>query len=104
MSDLSARLGVPYLMPTQAQKHVTHNEALTHLDLLVKMVVQDCQAAASPALPLDSHIWALGPAPSGDWVGRAGDLAAQVDGIWQFITPQEGQTNVLQRIEGKALL
>lgn len=90
MSDLSARLGMPYLMPAQAQKHVTHNEALTRLDLLVQMVVQEFDAAAPPALPLEGQIWALGPAPSGAWAGRAGELAAQVEGTWQFITPQQG--------------
>ena len=28
MSDTSTHLGLPYLLAAQAQKHVTHNEAL----------------------------------------------------------------------------
>ena len=32
MSETSAILSLPYLMPAQAQKHVTHNEALRILD------------------------------------------------------------------------
>ena len=90
MSDQSARLGLPYLMPAQAQKHVTHNEALARLDLLVQLVVQAFEATEPPSLPLDGQIWALGPAPAGDWAGQAGQLAARVDGVWQFIAPQEG--------------
>lgn len=35
MSDLSARLDLPLIKPSQAQKHVTHNEALQILDGLV---------------------------------------------------------------------
>ena len=50
MSDLSARLGLPYLMPAQAQKHVTHNEALAHLDLLVQLVVQGFDATEPPKM------------------------------------------------------
>jgi len=33
--DLSYYLKLPYLLPNQAQKHVTHNEALRRLDALV---------------------------------------------------------------------
>ncbi|MFN3825397.1 MAG: DUF2793 domain-containing protein [Pseudorhodobacter sp.] len=90
MSDQSTRLGLPYLMPAQAQKHVTHNEALARLDLLVQLTVQTFGAATPPPLPQDGRVWALGPAPTGDWAGQAGRLAARVDGVWIFITPQEG--------------
>lgn len=37
--DTSPRLTLPYLMPNQAQKHVTHNEALRQLDVLVQLAV-----------------------------------------------------------------
>ena len=40
MSETSARLSLPYLMPSQAQKHVTHNEAVRQLDILVQANVQ----------------------------------------------------------------
>ena len=32
MSDTTTHLGLPYLLAAQAQKHVTHNEALRLLD------------------------------------------------------------------------
>ena len=37
MTDTTAILGLPYLLPSQAQKHVTHNEALRQLDALVQL-------------------------------------------------------------------
>ncbi|NYS26205.1 DUF2793 domain-containing protein [Rhodobacteraceae bacterium 2376] len=103
MSDLSARLGLPYLMPAQAQKHVTHNEALARLDLLVQLVVQGFEASTPPETPQEGQIWALGPAPTGAWAGQAGALAAWVDGVWQFIPPQTGWRAVQVGSEGAEL-
>lgn len=39
MSESIARLALPIMMPAQAQKHVTHNEALEKLDLVVQLAV-----------------------------------------------------------------
>jgi len=47
MTDNSARLSLPFLMPSQAQKHVTHNAALERLDVLVQPQVLDL-AATTP--------------------------------------------------------
>lgn len=38
MPDTTARLGLPIMAPAQAQKHVTHNEALLLLDGSTKLV------------------------------------------------------------------
>ncbi|MCC5984285.1 MAG: DUF2793 domain-containing protein [Rhodobacteraceae bacterium] len=90
MPDDSPRLGLPFLLPAQAQKHVTHNEALERLDLLVQLTVEAFDANTPPTLPLDGQVWALGLAPSGVWAGQAGRLAAWVNGAWVFVTPQTG--------------
>ena len=90
MPDTSARLSMPYLMPSQAQKHVTHNEALLRLDLLVQLTVQEFAANTPPALPAEGGIWGVGAAPTGDWAGHPGELAAWVNGAWHFIAPQSG--------------
>ena len=39
MSDKSPRLGLPYLLPNQAQKHVTVNQFLSRLDALPQPTV-----------------------------------------------------------------
>ncbi|WP_299615946.1 DUF2793 domain-containing protein [uncultured Tateyamaria sp.] len=90
MPDTTARLGLPVIMPSQAQKHVTHNEALVLLDGITQLVVSAHGAATPPALPAEGEIYALGPAPTGDWAGQAGMLAQWVGTYWHFIAPQEG--------------
>ena len=90
MPDISAILGLPYLLPSQAQKHVTHNEALRLLDILVQLRAEELDADTPPAVPVDGTVFALGPAPTGAWAGRAGQIAAFVEGAWQFLTPAPG--------------
>lgn len=90
MSELSSRLGLPFLMPAQAQKHVTHNEALERLDLLVQLVVEGFDATTPPTTPQSGQVWALGAGATGDWSGQDGTLAAWQGGGWQFIAPQPG--------------
>ncbi len=86
----SERLSLPYLLPSQAQKHVTHNEALQRLDILVQLAVTSFEATTPPSLPEDGEVHALGAAPTGAWAGHADELAAWADGSWYFIAPQEG--------------
>ena len=90
MADTSPNLDLPFLIPAQAQKHVTHNEALERLDLLVQLVVQGFDATTPPGTPAEGQIWALGGAPTGDWAGQGGRLAAFLGGGWLFIAPQTG--------------
>lgn len=94
MSDTSARLALPYLMPSQAQKHVTHNEALRKLDVLVQLTVEAFDAATPPSLPEDGQVWALGPAPTGAWAGHPHELAIWDDGNWSFEALTEGRHGV----------
>ena len=90
MSDTSPRLGLPYIAPSQAQKHVTHNEALHRLDALVHLVLVGIDATDPPASPVAGEAYAIGAEPAGAWAGQAGRLASW-DGIgWQFITVREG--------------
>ena len=90
MSQSTARHALPFIQPAQAQKHVTHNEALEQLDLLVQLNVESFDASAPPNLREDGQIWALAPVPSGEWDGQGGRLAAWVNGAWVFVTPQTG--------------
>lgn len=90
MSELSPRLLLPLLQPAQAQKHVTHNEALDLLDLLVQLVVEAVEATTPPSEPQEDQIWALGAAPVLDWAGQAGRIARWRDGAWHFVIPQDG--------------
>ncbi|MBR9650059.1 DUF2793 domain-containing protein [Thalassovita aquimarina] len=82
MTDLSPRLSLPYLQPSQAQKHVTHNEALVQLDALVQLSVLTFEVSTPPSQPAEGEIYALGPAPTGDWAGQEGKLAIRGENAW----------------------
>jgi hypothetical protein len=89
MSD-TTRLGLPLIAAGQAQKHVTHNEALRILDSLVQAVVVDRDLATPPASPAEGATWIVGASPTGAWSGHAGHLAIRTDGVWTFLAPQPG--------------
>ncbi|WP_281995136.1 DUF2793 domain-containing protein [Ruegeria faecimaris] len=90
MSQNSPRLDLPFLQPSQAQKHVTHNEALRALDLIVQLSVASTNASVPPAVPEQGEIHALGANPTGDWAAQPGALAAWLDDAWHFVTPGIG--------------
>lgn len=90
MSDTSPTLSMPYLLPSQAQKHVTHNEALQLLDVAVQTVVADRDRTEPPGSPAlgDCHIVAAGAI--GGWAGHSGSIA-QFDGSdWGFVVAKPG--------------
>lgn len=90
MPDTSPILALPYIMPAQAQKHVTHNEALRQLDAIVQLVVISAQRSAPPANPGPGDRYVVGTAATGDWTGQDGAIAvADVSG-WQFYDAQPG--------------
>ena len=90
MPQTSTRLKLPYIQPSQAQKHVTHNEALLRLDAVVQAGIVEFDADTPPLGATDGLLYALGMSPSGAWAGKSGHLAMQVDGGWIFIEPQQG--------------
>jgi hypothetical protein len=90
MPDTSPILDLPFLLPAQAQKHVTHNAALERLDRLVQLRVGRFDAQVPPPAPAPGEMHALGPAPTGAWAGQAHALAAWDGTAWAFLAPQPG--------------
>lgn len=90
MSDVSPILSLPLIQPSQAQKHVTHNEALRVLDVLVQPVVATRGGDVAPASPAEGDRHIVGAVPTGAWAGRAGWIAVREAGQWEFLEPQEG--------------
>ena len=96
--NVSDNLALPYLQPSQAQKHVTHNEALTRLDILVQFAV----GATGPAeLPEAGEVHALGNDPIGAWAGHGDGLSAWTGTAWMFVQPRPGWSAAAR--EGGAL-
>ncbi len=84
------RFALPLLAAGQAQKEVTHNEALAVLDLLVQPIVQSVAPTAVPLTPAAGQCWIVGSGASGAWLGHDGALAGWTAGGWRFVAPREG--------------
>ncbi len=87
---MTDRFALPFLIAGQAQKEVTHNEALAMLDMLVQPVVQSVAPAAVPASPSLGQCWIVGTGATGEWAGHDGAFAGWTSGGWRFVMPLEG--------------
>ena len=97
MTDATARFSLPYIMPAQAQKHLTHNEALRYLDVLIHLNVIDAQRTLPPETPDDLDTYIIPTGAMGDWSGRDGQIAIWMDGIWQYAPPCAGMHRMGRR-------
>jgi len=89
VSDQTKNLALPYILPSQAQKHVTHNEALQRLDAIVQLSI-----AGEPSLPpsdaSEGQCYLVAEGAGGAWSGKDGMLALRQDGAWIYIEPKTG--------------
>lgn len=86
----SPRLDLPYLSVAQAQKEVTHNDALNRLDLVVQARVLDRHLAMPPAGPVQGDAYLVAAGAGGDWAGQDGVIAAWYGTAWVFRPPWPG--------------
>ena len=89
MTD-TANLGLPFIEASQAQKHVTHNEALRILDAAIQITVQDLTRTAPPASPADGQRHIVAASPTGVWAGHAKAIATWQDGAWAYLVAKVG--------------
>lgn len=92
MTDQTNLLQLPFIVSSQAQKHITHNEALLKLDALLHLGVEDSGLNATPADPEEGQRHIVGSAPTDAFAGHAGEVAAFQDGAWKFFAPRAGWT------------
>jgi len=86
----TARLDLPLIASEQAQKHVTHNEALLLLDALVQIRLEGLAVIDPPTEPETGASYGIGEAATGAWEGHDGEVAAWSEGGWRFAQPAEG--------------
>lgn len=86
----TARLNLPLIAADQALKHVTHNEAITALDALVQLVIEELGLSTPPGSPASGESYEVGTSATSDWAGEDGRLATWTDSGWRFSTPGEG--------------
>ena len=90
MSELTPKLSLPLIQAAQAQKHVTHNEAIERLDLLSQLVVEEFDATDPPLSPAEGRTWTVGLGATGAWAAEEGQIASWRGGGWLFVTPKQG--------------
>ena len=90
MSDITTHLLLPYILASQAQKHVTHNEALRLLDAMVQLSALDRILTAPPVSPTDGDRHIVASGATGLWAGWDLNVAFWVDGVWMRLVPRPG--------------
>ncbi|MGI9392460.1 MAG: DUF2793 domain-containing protein, partial [Parvibaculales bacterium] len=86
----SSRLALPLIQPAQAQKHVTHNEALKRLDSLVQMNVISRTIGTPPENAAHDSRYVIGDSPSGEWEGKKDQMAIRNGQVWEYFQPNNG--------------
>lgn len=88
----SPRLGLAFLSPQQAQKHVTVNQSLRRLDALAQLTVKSRTQTAEPVAPAEGDAYILGATHTGAAWGTwaPDDVAVFQDGAWAQIPPKVG--------------
>lgn len=74
----------------QAQKEITHNEALVLVDALLPRAARALLNDPASLSPQPGEAWIVGPAPVGHWSGQAARIAIFTEGGWRFATAPSG--------------
>lgn len=87
----TARHHLPMLAVSQAQKEITHNEALVLVDALLHPIIEDRLSIPPVATVADiGKCWLVGTAAQDEWFDKTDQIAIWVGGSWRFLAPCEG--------------
>ncbi len=94
---VTPRFSLPLLATAQAQKELTHNEALLLIDALLHGTVEGGPVSDPPPAPAAGQCWLVGASPTGEWAGQArrsrcgpraaGDLSCRARECSRFARP-----------------
>lgn len=90
MADQTPLLGLPYILPSQSQKHVTHNEALSQLDIIVQLAVVSRTLNTPPTTPATGDRYIVSATATSAWQGHEGEVALWTGSAWTFAVPKAG--------------
>lgn len=90
--DETGILQLPLMQASQAQKHVTVNEAFRRLDGLVQLRLQSLTETTPPVTAAEGECWFVPSGGVNDWAGHDGEVAMFANGGWVFAAPQVGWT------------
>lgn len=88
----SARHRLPFLVTAQAQKELTHNEALLRIDALMHPVIESAQATPAAGLGLADagKCWLIDDNAQNEWTAHGREIACWTGGSWRFLNPADG--------------
>ncbi len=93
MSEIqSPRHHLPFLAVGQAQKEITHNEALLLTDALLFASVES-ELSVPPTLAAETNTgkcWLIGAGATGIWLSKVGQVAVWTGGSWRYLLPIDG--------------
>ncbi|MGL4728649.1 MAG: DUF2793 domain-containing protein [Bosea sp. (in: a-proteobacteria)] len=89
MTD-TPNLSLPLIAAAQAQKHVTHNEALALIDAMVQLCVLSRTQTAPPSSPVEGARYLVPAGATGGFSGKATQIALFDGGGWRFLPPKAG--------------
>lgn len=95
----TSRLKMPLITESQAQKHITHNEALQMLDVFVNGSLKSITVTTPPGSPTEGDAYFIPGGGSGDWAAYVGYIAHWFNFQWYFY---EVPTNIILYIEDDA--
>lgn len=84
-------LPLPIMLGSQAQKHVTFNEAMLVLSALTQIGVID-RTNTPPGAPNEGDRYLVTSVATGEWAGHEDSITVYQNGAWEFYTPEEGWT------------
>jgi len=90
MTDTSAALSLPYIQPSQAQKHVTHNEAVRILDAVTQLSVLSSDLTAAPMSNAVGDRFLVASGAVGEWAGKDGQIAVFDGTGWAYFRATAG--------------
>jgi hypothetical protein len=88
--DETPQLGLPLLQPSQAQKHVTMNEALSRIDAVAQLVLVTRGLSTPPAVVAEGLAYGVPFGAVNAWSGQDGKVAFGINGGWEFVSPRAG--------------
>ncbi|MEL6168216.1 MAG: DUF2793 domain-containing protein [Pseudomonadota bacterium] len=86
----TTRLGLKLLQASQAQKHVTVNEALSRIDAVSQLVLASRSVSVPPSGAAEGSTYGVPSGAVNEWSGRDGAVAVAANGGWEFIEPARG--------------
>lgn len=90
MTGTSDRFGLPLLQAGQAQKELTHNEALALIDMLLHPRVESAMLTAPPSGAAVGQCWIVASTATAEWSGYDGHLVCLTSGGWRLVAPRAG--------------